>query len=339
MTTKLLLLISIAAAFPLCAELSPAYVPISQLYRQADAVVIGHCESVRSSADAETSTINHEVLFSSAQVYKAEVAATFTVQIPRRPIAAGAPACGQAYWLLFLKHTDSNGVYSLSDPTHGIRPLPVFVPSTSAPSEGLSALEETLTQIATAAESRGAVEALGVLRDFDRIDPQTVSVLKLVSQRPDPMQRLLALETLARIEPSLYFGPFTEAFKNKTAPDGIAFARLCEVAEGARTTNQLGPLMAMTDWQNYPGLRECAMQGIRKLRAPASVAFLMRHLDDSQTDVAYLALITLSEITGLTGEYAPGFGIYRANHEEYKKRWKNWWVERGSVKYPDPQAK
>jgi hypothetical protein len=47
------------------------------------------------------------------------------------------------------------------------------------------------------------------------------------------------------------------------------------------------------------------MRGIRSLKSGDSVSFLTEHISDSHLLVSYLAIITLAEIAGRTGEFGP----------------------------------
>jgi len=67
---NLLLSATFVAAFPLYAELAPAYIPAETLYQGSDVVAMGRCEAVRSSTGADSSVTNYEELFSLQRSYK-----------------------------------------------------------------------------------------------------------------------------------------------------------------------------------------------------------------------------------------------------------------------------
>ena len=70
------------------------------------------------------------------------------------------------------------------------------------------------------------------------------------------------------------------------------------------------------------------MDGIRKLRDPASIPFLIKQLDfPDDTVTEYSALIALVEITGKYGDFAPGMGLFEADPQRYIALWKDWWYE------------
>jgi HEAT repeat protein len=75
-------------------------------------------------------------------------------------------------------------------------------------------------------------------------------------------------------------------------------------------------------------LRRGASAGLRNTRDPAAVEPLTRALHDSDRDVQYQAVIGLAEITGTTGEWAPGYGLFLRAPERYVNHWQEWAKER-----------
>ena len=67
------------------------------------------------------------------------------------------------------------------------------------------------------------------------------------------------------------------------------------------------------------------MNGVRKLHDPGTVPFLVRKLESNDRMIQYLAVITLSEVTGLNGDFGPGMGPYLRNPDKYTKIWKDWY--------------
>jgi hypothetical protein len=82
-----------------------------------------------------------------------------------------------------------------------------------------------------------------------------------------------------------------------------------------------------------PGLNIYAMEAIRRIRAPESVPELIKHLDDSDSMMAYLAVITLSEIVHRPDEPGPGVPAFEQDKSRYILSWKRWWLEKGSGLY------
>ncbi len=82
-----------------------------------------------------------------------------------------------------------------------------------------------------------------------------------------------------------------------------------------------------------------AMDGIRRIRDPKSVPFLMAKLGDPDSDVQYVALITAAEILGkYEGDFAPSMYLFDKKPQYYLGLWKQWWVEEGSKLYSPDSA-
>ncbi len=80
-------------------------------------------------------------------------------------------------------------------------------------------------------------------------------------------------------------------------------------------------------------LRNSAMLGIRKLRSPKSVPFLVEQLNAADDNVAYQALITLAEMNGKGGEYGPSLPVYHLDPARYRQLWLGWWQSEGQAKF------
>ena len=335
-SVTLTLFLGLAAGWELRGDLSPAHVAIEELFERSDTVIRGRCESVHavSAAADHEGYADYLAAVSVLTVYKGDPQNPITVRFPDRSVAAGAPPCGGTTWLLFLKASEADRTFVLSDPNFGMRYLPGNV-STSGPSQpGVRVIEADLARIMTESRDADAVNALRILADLERLGPSSIALLQAMSQRPDLQVSTLALEMLARADPIRYFEAFVHAFETARPDDPLIAVRLCELAQSVGSSKQLPALRQMVDWTLYPGLRECAMQGIRKLKVSAAVPFLVQHLDDPQDDVSYLALITLAEMVGKNGDFAPGFGLYVQNRQKYRELWHDWWKVQGAAEYP-----
>lgn len=74
-------------------------------------------------------------------------------------------------------------------------------------------------------------------------------------------------------------------------------------------------------------LRMSAMLALRRIRDPAFIPFLVEQLDSNDSIVQYEAVITLAEMTGLSGDYGPSMPRFDANPPKYRELWKQWWAE------------
>ena len=98
-----------------------------------------------------------------------------------------------------------------------------------------------------------------------------------------------------------------------------------------RTARADLPTLEAISRSTNPYLRLSAMTGIRRIKDPVSVPFLVDQLDSTDMDVAYQALITLAEMNHRGGEYGPSMPVFREDPERYKNVWKRWAVEQRAV--------
>jgi hypothetical protein len=76
-----------------------------------------------------------------------------------------------------------------------------------------------------------------------------------------------------------------------------------------------------------------ALTGLRKIANPIVIPFLVSVLDDPDPVVAYIALITLAEMTKKYGDFGPGRGLYDKDPQKYIALWKHWWETEGRAEY------
>lgn len=330
-------------------DISPAYVPIEQLFAESELVAVGRCLSVVDLNPPQTLDAgrplppsNYLATYAIARTYKGSGATgKVDVGFPNMRPEWGPPPCvvtGGGFYLLFLRHSDLKPFYALTDSHFGIRP---FVPSTAdvgSARGGIDGLQADYAAIAAHSSAAEATrEALLALADFEKLMPSTLDVLSSLSRRPDPDISILCLEMLARARPAEYLEPLANAMANTHAsPNPMVLVRLCEVLGNPTRPEETPALERIVDLPLRPTLRQCAMQGVRKEKAANSVSFLVRHLNDSDADVSYLAVITLAEITDKGGDFGPGAPLFLKNPERYRKLWLDWWEQTGSRQYGQP---
>jgi hypothetical protein len=76
-----------------------------------------------------------------------------------------------------------------------------------------------------------------------------------------------------------------------------------------------------------------ALTALRKIRSPVVIPVLVSSLDDPDRLAAYIALITLAEMTKKGGEFGPGMGLYDQDPQRYIALWKHWWETEGRDEY------
>jgi HEAT repeat protein len=205
-------------------------------------------------------------------------------------------------------------------------------------------LQHVLTSVAQSTVSLDQLRALRLLLGFDHIADETLSVVRPLSQSGDPDIALTALGVLLRtksVDSVQKLRQYLESYTADAEPSAL-FVIGPELRE-ISNPNALLALEALSR-SKFRSVQSGAMDGIRRIRDPKSVPFLMAKLGDPDSDVQYVALITAAEILGkYEGDFAPSMYLFDKNPQYYIGLWKQWWVEEGSKLYsardfPSPRA-
>ena len=265
-----------------------------------------------------------------------EIDVTVTTHDPRmlvsdfRPVPAGED-------LLVLVRRAANGSFTLADPywskwKAALQTLPA--PAAS----GMPQLErDLLANLTPGGDPNSVMTNLRILKALDK--PSDAALTLVRSLFADPSLEV-ALEALSiavksgRAEDLRALAGFLEQRKPTLSPDILAqhdFSALMNPREAGAylALESLGDLP-------YAELRDQAREGIRHLRNPRAVPWLIGHLDDSDPLLRYLAVISLAEITGRGGENGPGMGQFNKNPSKYTDAWKQWWADGGRARYGQP---
>ena len=209
--------------------------------------------------------------------------------------------------------------------------------------------ESDCLRIAAAGAPAQAKKALDLLSDFMKVNKATVEGLSRLPAPSDADAAVLRLETLARAEPEDYMGRLIDQIhglrSSLRAMAPLTMIRACNVLEDKSEVQHLAGLKQLVDdlpIQNpFVGemvvdnpFRMAAMRGIRRLKAPESVRFLVQHLDDPGKLVSYLAVVSLAEITHKGREFGPGMGQFEKDPQKYRDLWHRWWETEGSKEFP-----
>ncbi len=80
------------------------------------------------------------------------------------------------------------------------------------------------------------------------------------------------------------------------------------------------------------------MNALRAMRDRRSIPALIKRLDDSDSNVQYLALITLSETVGKQdGDFAPTLYLFDKKPQFYLDLWKDWIQKEGDSLAVSPE--
>ncbi len=167
-------------------------------------------------------------------------------------------------------------------------------------------LQHILVVVAQRSETIDQLSALRILLGFDHITDDTLLAVEPLTQSSNVDIALTALGIQLRtksIDSVERLRRYLETYRSDAEPLAL-FVLGPELGEinDPRALPALESLAA----SKFRSIRYGAMDGIRKIKDPKSVSFLIDKLDDSDTTVQYVALITLAEILGkYEDDFAP----------------------------------
>lgn len=238
--------------------------------------------------------------------------------------------------VMFLSSTGPSH-YTFADPFLGAVPfhsLPL-----TAGGQGLEKLEQALRAVLLLTDRDDQIQALELLGGFDQATPGTSSALLSLTHSPDPVVVLSAFVVLLKISgtPDIDQADLLANLKIylDSYPLGTEPTQLTNIGSELghiQSDKALAGLEALSDCRYVP-IRFGALSAIRNVRSPNSASVLIRHLDDKDGNVRYVAVIALAEIFQKYGDYAPGMGLFDKNPDFYTRLWKDWWVQEGRAQF------
>jgi HEAT repeat protein len=228
--------------------------------------------------------------------------------------------------IMFLKTVEPS-LFEFADPFLGV------IPFSAIPIEGkgwgLARLESALGAILENHNFDDQVNAMRLLQGFDRLSPLTLARLNTLSSSSEPEAAVSAIAVLLTTKSADSVRRLNEWLHTHNS-GGPPLALMSIGSELGQVTdaNALNDLEGITA-ARYPSLRLGAVMGIRNIRNPRSARALVARLDDPDSNVRYLAVITLSEIFAKDGEYAPTMYLFDQNPNFYVELWKSWWNREG----------
>ena len=239
--------------------------------------------------------------------------------------------------LLFLSKTGTD-TYEFADPFIGGTEFSCL------PNEGGDLgpmkLQHVLTSVAQSGVSLDQLQALQLLLGFDHISDETLSVVRPLSQSGNADIALTALGVLLRtksVDSVQKLQQYLESYTANAEPSAL-FVIGPELREVSNP--KALPALETLSASRFRSVRSGAMDGIRRMKDPKSVPFLIAKLGDADSDVQYVALITVAEILGkYEDDFAPSMYLFERRPQYYIGLWKQWWAEEGSRLYPSDSAR
>jgi hypothetical protein len=249
------------------------------------------------------------------------------------PLRGTSMSDGHEY-LLFLRKEEGKSHLGLVETPGAIVPLEGLA-YTGESRSGMEGFQ--LDTLDAAREPGHLAAALSIVLQCDHVG---TSALERVQEARvgNTEENLLKLAILSRSAPSRYLTELADALAawieanpvSGQAPPTLVPPGMLIIGEtlASLTSTAEIPTLERIAQSNQPFLCASAMQGIRRLKDPGSVPFLVSQLDSADRSVRYLAVITLAEISGKSGEFGPGKLMFDKDEKSHIELWKNWWNER-----------
>ena len=226
--------------------------------------------------------------------------------------------------LMFLKATPS-ATYAWADTFLAAIPFKSLPPQSGQLGPGK--LQAALMFVANQQNREDQIRALRLLHGFDTLTPDSVSSILPLSDSKDPDVAFLALAVLLTTktpESVERLVRYLDAYKGDRGP--LALININTDLAQIRDVRALSHLELLCS-SRFALIRDGAMRALRGIKSPHSVPVLVQRLDDSDSDIKYLAVITLAEILGkYEGDYAPSMYLFDKKPSFYTNLWKTWWA-------------
>lgn len=333
----LLLLIALALPRLVVADVGPipGTIRVKPIFDKADLVCNGRIESiVRGSGGGSEGVVGskdfYKVKVEVQDIYKKEPGLTGQIEIeyPHDPaVTDSGLRVGQTV-LLFLIDNGS-GAYELADRFLGLTMLD-SLPIVSD-EDGLGKLQSSLAGILENPDHDDQITALRLLQGFESLDDSTLATADKLASSNDPEVAFTALAVLLNTKTPQSvrkLKDFVGEYTGKVEP--IALVSVGTELSNISNLKALPDLEALTNCR-FVSIRYGAMAALRNIGSRESVPMLIQHLDDSNSNIQYSAVITLAEILDKRGDYGPNMEMFDKDPEKYIALWKQWWTDEGSI--------
>ncbi len=316
-------------------------------FATADLVCVGEFFTPRSigrqkveiSGLTPVDVIHQRAPFSANRCYKGrapfDLSIAYDTHEPSRGWAdPGIPVGSET--LVFMRRA-SNGSYGFSSPYFAM--WHVAVHASAAPDEGgIEQLERDLSSgLAGKRPNEDALANLVALVAFDHVSPETLRATRPFEESPITREAIAALLVRIKSGDSSGVGALSAYLDRNTAVlnaqliQEFVFYPLELVGDPAARA-----ALESLGHSQFLWVSLSALEGVRHLHDPKSIPDLIKHLDDADSTLRYVALITLAEITGKYGEYAPSMKVFDENPARFITLWKIWWDATGPKQQNSP---
>jgi hypothetical protein len=322
---------------------TPGSYDLSALFAKADAVCVGRVEhpiEKRSGAEGLVNAVSRTVGLLARRCYKGNVSAgdtiAYTTHVPGiHTTDVDLPAGGEV--LVFLNETRPH-VFTLAFPFWGKLEDASLGTLAQGPGTGLEQLQRDIVASTNGVTDRRVLGGnFRVLHGFPALSDEALSLLRSYSHSADPNVALGAFAALAKAgNPTDLFAlcEYVSA-PGRAAASAQGYYNFTSIGE-IRRPEARGALECLAR-APAPSPRLNAMDGIRGIGSAESVPELIRHLDDSNSLMQYLAVVTLWEIVRRPDEVGPSIPMFEGDKSRFIQSWKRWWNDTGRRLYPDSE--
>lgn len=227
--------------------------------------------------------------------------------------------------VLFLKA--SGDIYVFADPFLGSVRFS-SIPAQSGSTSGIDGLRASLSAVVEQGNEEDKLAALRMLRGWGNLDAETIKRVEFASTSSDPDIALSAMGVLFKIKQVETANSLSAYLQSSPPPsDSVALTSVGPEIGQIRDVKALPALESLASAQFLP-VRLGAMDAMRGLRDPGSAHTLIQRLNDTNSTVRYLAVISLAEIFNMPGDYGPTMNLFDQRPDYYCQLWRQWWKEK-----------
>jgi hypothetical protein len=322
----------------------PGMQPIAPVFDKADIVCKCYVESVvvaqRSVGSVGDDKIRHQAT-AEVQIedfYKSDgsrndvITVTFEArEINGRAVIGSQRLSSGETAILFLKKGPENA-YAFADPFLGVTRFDSLPQQAGEP--GLLKLRSALSAVAARLRGPDTLRALQLLEGFDSFDDSSLFNVRAACNSQEPEIALTALGVLLKAQAPDgvdRLKGYLDAYKGEVAT--LALTAIGRELAQVTAPNDLS-LVEELSGSRFFSIQLGAMEAIRKMRNPHSLPTLIKRLDEPNSAVEYISVISLAEILSkFDGDYAPSMKLFDERPQYYTNLWKQWWADEGSEIY------
>lgn len=226
--------------------------------------------------------------------------------------------------LLFLTRND--GTYSFADPFIGATSFSSLPQQGGQP--GLAKLERALVAVSLQQNHDESIRALELLQGFDALSPESLTAVQTLTMSADGNIEARALAVLLKTKTPQSVADvrrFLDMYPDEAEPPAL-------LSLGGEL-NQISDNRARVDLEalsasRFLPVRIGAMSALRHMKDRRSAPALIQRLDDSNSFVRFVAVMTLAETFDKFDDgYAPSQPVFNTNPVYYTNLWKSWWSQ------------